>query len=186
MAGAREASLRGEDAPVLDAILGADAPPSRRVATMLAFGSLIHDANLVRGVLGEPERVVSNHVWQEGFAQSSLSEFARGVRVQMSWINVPFLKHYEETIRFVGPDQRVTLVFPSPYLRHHPTRLTVERMEGETLVVEDRTPSYDEAFRLELSAFHEAVVTGKPPETDAEDALGDARWLEALARAASI
>jgi predicted dehydrogenase len=186
IAGAAKEAMSGSDAAAFGAMVGEGAPASRRVAAMLSFGSLIHDVNLVRGVIGEPTRVVSNHVWQEGFAQSSLSEFARGVRVQMSWINVPFLKHYEETVRFVGHDERVTLVFPSPYLRHHPTKLLVERMQGETLVVEDHTPSFEEAFRVELFAFRDAVLEGKKPETDIADAIGDARWLEGLARASTV
>ena len=99
------------------------------------------------------------------------------------WISVPGLKHYEETLRFVGPDSRVTLVFPSPYLRHAATRLVIERMEGEELVVEDHTVSYEEPFRDELHHFREAVQSGRPPAPSLEDALGDARWITSIASA---
>ena len=105
------------------------------------------------------------------------------MRASVSWISVPGLKHYEETLRFVGPDTRVTLVFPSPYIRHAPTPLTIERMDGGGLVVENHTVSYEEAFRAELHHFHEALRSGRAPEPSLEDALGDARWIHQIAAA---
>jgi predicted dehydrogenase len=77
----------------------------------------------------------------------------------------------------------VSLVFPSPYLRHFPTPLVVERMDGSEHVEERRTVSYEEAFRAELDAFRQCVREGKKPETSIEDALGDARRIQAIARA---
>ena len=38
-------------------------------------------------------------------------------------------------------------------------------MEGEELVVEHRTVSYEEAFRAELRHFRECIVDGKAPAT---------------------
>jgi predicted dehydrogenase len=102
------------------------------------------------------------------------------VVVNLTWISVPELRNYQETVRFVGNDGRVTLVFPSPYLRHVPTPLAIERMDGEDLVVEHHTVSYDEAFRRELIEFHECVTTGMAPETTVADALGDSRWIQAM------
>jgi predicted dehydrogenase len=178
-----ERVTRGAFKGCVDHIVGAGAPLHHRVGAFLLFDSLVHDVDAVRGVLGEPEAVVSAHVWREGFAQTSLTRFPGDVRVALSWISVPGLKHYEETLRFVGPDSRVTLVFPSPYIRHAPTPLTIERMDGEELVVEQHTVSYEEAFRAELHHFREAVRSGRAPEPSLADALGDARWIQQIAAA---
>jgi predicted dehydrogenase len=159
------------------------APVDERVATLLLFQSLIHDVDAVRGILGEPQEVESARVWRGGFAQTSLTRFARDVRVAMSWISLPGLRSYEERLRFVSPEMRVTLVFPSPYLRHQPTPLLIERMDGSELVAEQRTVSHEEAFRAELHHFRECIAKGRPPETSFDDALGDARWIRAIARA---
>jgi predicted dehydrogenase len=105
------------------------------------------------------------------------------VRASLSWISVPGVKHYEERLRFVGPEKRVTLTFPSPYLRHAATPLEIERMDGGELVVEQRTVSFEEAFRDEMHYFRRCLVEGTPPAPSLEDALGDARWIEAIARA---
>ncbi|MBK5256715.1 MAG: Gfo/Idh/MocA family oxidoreductase [Vicinamibacteria bacterium] len=166
----------------LDATLRPGASLSERVAALMLWQSLIHNINALRGVLGEPERVLSASVWNDWMAQHSLTEFPRGVRVSMSWVSLPGVKHYEERLRFVSPNLRATLTFPSPYLRHAPTKLEVERMEGETLVVEDRVVSYDEAFRAEIHHFRESVLGGQAPLISVDDAVRDARWIEAIGR----
>ena len=168
--------------PLVDATVGAGAPLAVRVALFVLLTSLIHDVNVLRGVLGEPEEVLSAYTWRGGMAQTSLTRFAGDVRVLMNWISVPGLAHYEETLRFVGPERRVTLTFPSPYLRHAPTALAIERMDGESHVVERHTVSYEEAFRAELHQFHESVRTGRPADPGVDDAVGDARWIDAIAR----
>lgn len=166
----------------LDATVRQGASVSERVAGLMLWQSLIHDINALRGVLGEPSRVLNASVWNDGMAQHSLTEFGGGVRVSMSWVSLPGVKHYEERLRFVSPNLRVTLVFPSPYIRHAPTKLEVERMDGETLVVEDRVVSYEEAFRAEVHHFRECVLAGRTPHTTVDEAIADARWIETIGR----
>jgi predicted dehydrogenase len=180
--GARQEAQAEDMKEGLDATVREGASVDERAAALMLWQSLIHDINAIRGVLGEPERVLSSSLWNEGMAQHSLTQFPRGVRVSMSWISLPGVKHYEERLRFVSPNLRVTLVFPSPYLRHAPTRLEVERMDGETLVVEDRLVSFDEAFRAEVHHFRESVLGGKPPAVGVDEAVKDALWIEAIAR----
>lgn len=169
----------------VDRIVKPGASTAHRVAAIIATESLIHDINAVRGVLGEPEAVVSAHVWQDGWAQTSVTRFPKDVTVNMTWVAVPGIKHYEETVRFIGPRKRVTLVFPSPYLRNLPTKLFIERYPtsgpGSDLVVEEHTVSFDEAFRAELEHFRVSVIEGKKPELTVTDALGDAAWVRAIA-----
>jgi len=176
--GARDEDLKAG----LDATLRPGAPDDERVAALMLWQSLIHDVNALRGVLGEPVRVLSSAVWNEGMAQHSLTEFQNRLRVSMSWISLPGVKHYEERLRFVSPNLRVTLIFPSPYLRHASTRLEVERMDGETLVVEDRVVSYEEAFRAEVHHFRESVLASQAPRLGVEEAVRDARWIEGIGR----
>jgi len=162
---------------------GVGASASHLVATSMLWQSLIHDVNALRGILGEPEEVLAAHTWRHGLAQTSLTRFPGNARVLLTWVFLHGLKHYEERLLFVSPEKRLSLVFPSPYLRHAPTPLLVERMEGGELVEERRTVSYEEAFRVELHHFRQCVREGRKPETSIEDALGDARWVQAIARA---
>ncbi len=181
-AGARQEAQSADLKEGLDATVRPGATVDERAAALMLWQSLIHDINALRGALGEPERVLSSSVWNEGLAQHSLTQFPRGVRVSMSWVSLPGVKHYEERLRFVSPNLRATLIFPSPYIRHAPTKLEVERMDGETLVVEDRVVSFDEAFRAEVHHFRESVLAAKPPSITVDEAVKDARWIEAIAR----
>jgi predicted dehydrogenase len=171
----------GSTAAAVERTAGRRSSTARRVATSMLFQSLIHDIDALRGILGEPEEVLSAHTWMSGMAQSSLTRFPGDVRVALNWIYVGGLKHYDERLIFVGPGRRVELRFPSPYLRNAPTPLTVERASAGRLVVERHTVSYEEAFKVELHHFRECVEGRKKPETGIDDALGDARWIQAIA-----
>lgn len=173
----------GPAAGCVDLMLGKQAPAASRVGAYLLFDSLIHDVDAVRGILGEPERVLSAHTWRGGLAQQSLTAFPGDVRVAMSWISVPGMRLYEERLRFVSSEMRVTLTFPSPYLRHFPTPLLIEHMDGMELVAEQRTVSYEEAFRAEMHHFRACIAEGRPASPSLEDALGDARWIQQIAEA---
>ncbi len=167
---------------LLEETLGPDAPHASRIALFILLTSLIHDINALRGVLGEPEDVLSAHYWRDGMAQTSVTRFGGDARVVMSWISLPGVPLYEETVRFISPEKRVKLIFPSPYLRHEPTPLVIERMDGDSLVSEEHRVSYEEAFRLELHRFRECVLTGEEPSPGIDDAFGDMRWVEMVAR----
>lgn len=182
---AQKAVTEGPLAKNISDIVGEKAPVSHRVAAKVLSESLIHDINLVRGAIGEPEEVVSATVWRDGFAQTSVTRFPRDIHATMSWVLVPGVRHYEETVRFIGSNTRVKLVFPSPYLKNFPTPLVIERMDGDELVIENRTLGYEEAFRAEVRAFRDWVVEDKPAEVPITDGTGDAAWIEAIARSFS-
>jgi predicted dehydrogenase len=167
---------------LLEETVGPDAPEGARIALFILLTSLIHDVNAVRGVLGDPEEVLSAHYWRGGMAQTSVTKFSGDVRVVMSWVSLPGVPLYEETVRFISPEKRVKLIFPSPYLRHEPTPLVIERMDGDALVSEHHCVSYEEAFRLELLRFREYVSSGEKPSPGVDDAVGDMRWVEMIAR----
>jgi predicted dehydrogenase len=173
----------GAGAGCVDLMLGKKAPADHRLAAFILFDSLIHDVSAVRGILGEPERVLSAHAWRGGMAQTSVTAFPKDVKVVMSWVSLPGLRLYEERLRFVSPEMRVTLTFPSPYLRHFPTPLLIEHMDGSEVVAEQRTVSYEEAFRAELHHFRACIADGRPATPSLEDAVGDARWIQQIAEA---
>lgn len=173
----------GAGAGCVDLMLGKQAPRDHRLAAFILFDSLIHDVSAVRGILGEPERVLSAHAWRGGMAQTSVTAFPKDVKVVMSWISLPGLRLYEERLRFVSPEMRVTLTFPSPYLRHFPTPLLIERMDGNEVVAEQHTVSYEEAFRAELHHFRASIAEGRPASPSLDDAIGDARWIQQIAEA---
>ena len=79
-------------------------------------------------------------------------------------------------------DSALELEFPSPYLNHQPTRLTVKTAKGHALHVEDIRAGYEEAFVEELKGFHAAITEGAAVRNTAEQAARDMDLLCALAR----
>lgn len=152
--------------------------------TNLLLGSLVHDMNATRHLVGEPVEVLSAQIWNEARAVSADLRFASGFVGHYSWVYLHDLRNYSEEIGVYSSEQRVTLQFPSPYLAHMPTPVVIERMDGEAHKKSQVTVNYEEAFERELIHFHESVATGSTPITDLRDGMQDVLALKAIAVAA--
>ena len=66
-----------------------------------------------------------------------------------------------------APDRRLTLSFPSPFLRNEPAVLEIEGGEAGTARSwrTEEVVSYESGFKRELVAFHDCVVSGAAPVT---------------------
>jgi predicted dehydrogenase len=110
-----------------------------------------------------------------------------GGRVNMTHLNLPGVPSYEERLTVYCVDQIVELTFPSPYLRHVPTRLNVRRGGARhVLHSEDLRVSYEEAFREELRAFHAAACGEAPVATTVEQGRRDVELLTSAFRLATV
>lgn len=147
--------------------------------------SLVHEVNALRGLLGEPEAVTSAETWLGGEGVTAVLRYPGDVRCVLTWINLPELRHYSQELAFYGPADRVTVRFPSPFLRNEPTALLVEGMEHGTAWEKSITVSYEEAFKRELVHFHECVVEGGTPLTSGSEGRQDLVVLQAIAASAA-
>ena len=81
-----------------------------------------------------------------------------------------------------APDRRITLAFPSPFLRNEPAVLHLEGgTPGTPSAFESHEViSYDSSFKRELIAFHRNVVERTEPITSAADAVRDIALCQAI------
>ena len=179
--GVQNAILGSERLDLLKEGSGQD-NPDILTAYLFLINSSIHDINALRGILGQPEGVLSSHLWAGGTSFTTTLAYSGDVRANYTWTLIPYVKHYEETFSYYASDGRVLIRFPSPYLRNAPTLIDVERMHGEELQVTRLTASYEEAFKRELIEFDECVRTGRTPRTDAPGFRQDLQVLTAIAR----
>ena len=100
----------------------------------------------------------------------------------MTHLTVPKLADYKERISLYFDDAILELEFPSPYLNHHPTRLTVKKSDGHTLSRDEIRPGYQEAFVEEMRGFWAAIVKGEPVVNLPEHAARDQKLLIGLTR----
>lgn len=149
--------------------------------------SLVHDVNAVHGILerlGVPDgQVVGATLFANGEGgHGSVSLLGDRALWTMTHLAVPGLADYRERISVYFDDAVLELVFPSPYLNHQPTRLTIRTSHGHTARETELRPGYGEAFVEELRGFHAATTTGAPVVNTPEHAARDMALLVALAR----
>jgi predicted dehydrogenase len=134
--------------------------------------TLVHEINTVRGLLGEPDQL--DYVDLSEQAVTVLLRFG-GVRAAIHWIDLPGIARYEMEFALFGPDRRVSLEFPSPFLRNEPATLIAEGGDPGTARSwrTQETVGYESGFRRELEAFAASIGTGTPPPTSGRDGLAD-------------
>ncbi|MGH6893341.1 MAG: Gfo/Idh/MocA family protein [Dongiaceae bacterium] len=154
------------------------------------LSALVHDVAVVHGMLAHlgcelPAAADHGALFDEGRGVQLAFGLPGGGRVSMTHLALPGVPDYTERITVYCADRIVELMFPSPYLRHLPTRLTLRRGNaGHELEVRDYRVSYEEAFREQLRAFHAAVCGEAPVTTPLEQARRDIELLTSAFRKA--
>ncbi len=183
------ASLRDEARATSAAQLNAAAGRNLDEASARALGggflsSLVHDMAVVHGMLAHlgcalPSAADHGALFDRGKGVQLAFGLPGGGRVSMTHLNLPAVPDYTERITIYCGDRIIELVFPSPYLRHLPTRLTLRRAggSGQALTTEEFRVSYEEAFRNQLRSFHDAACGQAPVATGPEQARADVALL---------
>lgn len=177
-----QALRQADDARIVEAV-GQVSPSLKAMYSDVFLGSMVHDTNALRGLLGEPEKVLFSELWpadQQNSSVTSVIKYPGETRVVFTWTYLNDLRNYFEEIALMSPANRLRIQFPSPYLRHFPTPIVFEGMEGGAAFEKRVTASYDEAFRRELEAFHDNVTHNQQPLTPAADARCDIRLLQEM------
>ena len=149
--------------------------------------SLIHDVNAVHGLLDALDvpdgEVVGGQIFANGAGGQGTVRLLGGQALwTMTHLTVPELADYKERISLYFDDAMLELEFPSPYLNHHPTRLTVKKSDGYTLSRNEIRAGYQEAFVEEMRGFWAAIVKGEPVVNLPEHAARDQKLLIDLTR----
>src|SRR6185437_16417911 len=103
----------------------------------------------------------------------------------VSWVDLPSMARYQMELAFYALDRRLTLSFPSPFLRSMPSLLTMEAGDAGASRSwrMDETTSYAESFKEELIHFHDCICQGSQPVTSGVDALRDIALCQAIVAA---
>jgi predicted dehydrogenase len=174
---------RGEAEQVEEAV-GAGDPDSVRAFSESYLGSMIHDLNVVHGLLeglGEPlpAEVVDGAWWNEGRAVTGAMRLANGSHAELAWIQLLATHEYDERVTFFFDESVRSLHFPSPWLKQHPTVYRrAERRDGANAV--QQWTAHEEAFSRELDHFSACVTEGATCRTPPEQARLDIEVLTAM------
>lgn len=172
-------SMRADSAArVSSAVPDAD-PLSRWGYQMVLLDTLVHELNAMRGVLGEPDRLDFADIRETGL--TAIFKYG-ATQCILAWVDLPGIARYSMEFAFYSPTKRLTLSFPSPFLRSMPTLLVTEDglpKSPRSWRTEEIT-SYRESFKEELIHFHDCITSGGQPITSGRDSLHDMALCEAV------
>jgi predicted dehydrogenase len=185
-AGLREAGQAERRRSVAEALGVADldlVEPIAQRAFGTILGSMIHDIGNLSGLFGPPLRVVSTELWAEGRGINTVIEYPHDRRAICSWVDLPELWEFTETLELYGRRDRVRVSFPSGFARGMMSTVNVHGMEPDGRPWRKELVFHDNPFRLELLHFRECVQAGKQPITPGREAVADIKLVADIVRA---
>ena len=173
-------ATRARGAEAVRQALGSEPDGAESRAFEAYLGSLVHDVSLAHHLLGAlgiqaPLPLADAAAFDGGRGVSLDWVLPADGRAHLEHLNLPGVADYRERVSAYCRDRILELTFPSPYLRHVPTRLVERRSDGTAAGLEttEFRVSYEEAFRNELRAFHASITTGAPVRASVEAARAD-------------
>ena len=139
--------------------------------------------SLLQGVLehlGAPwcERADDGAWWDDGRAVSLSATLPGGGRAHLVHHNLPGVNDYSERVTLHCSDRVLELTFPSPYLRHQPTRLVeTARTAPSACAARCTTSPTRRRSAQELRAFADACAGTGPVVTPVEAGRADVALL---------
>ena len=156
-----------------------DVPPAVEGAFFLLSGSMIHDLYTMRTALGVPTKIHSSDIWFNGRAVTMNLEYANGSRCVASWIDLPDLWDFHETLEVYGDDKRVIVTYPTGFApRGMLATVTVQGID-EQGVHYKKEPKIDweSAFSREIRHFYDCIRTGATCRTPVASARDDIKLI---------
>jgi predicted dehydrogenase len=168
----------------VDEAIGEVSELERRSYGGVLLDTMVHEFNLLRGVLGEPTEL--KFVSLRETTTTVVLDFD-GVDCVVAWLDLPGIARYEMEVCFYDPAERVRLAFPSPYLKNAPRLVDIEtgQLAGPSSATQRELLSYEEPFKLELLEFHRAVADAVAPLTSGADGLRDIALCQSVIAASS-
>ncbi len=173
-ADARQASIR-------EAI--GDVPSYVEGAYMTLSGSLIHDLYGLRLLFGSPTSVAHTEIWNDGSAISTTLEYASGFRCVASWVDLPRLWDFHETLEIYGSSKRVIVKYATGFSRGVSTLTVHEIDDGGKTIQRQPAMEWESPFRRELRHFHECIADGIECRSPVSDAREDISLIIDITRA---
>ena len=158
----------------LSQAIGDDVSPEAQRAFFLLSGSMIHDIYSLRVMLGSPSEVISAEVWAEGRGVSIVFAYPNGARCIATWVDLPDLWDFKETLEIYGDNKRVIVSYPTGFSRGILSEVTIHGIDADGTTY-SKTPAieWESAFVRELRHFHACITEGEPCYTSLESARND-------------
>lgn len=169
--------LKASERDQVEAALGRVSEGWVRTFTDIYLGALVHDINLVHGVvdslgLAFPGTVLGSNHWADGNAADAYIRLSNGASWHCAWLLLEGLEEFRERASFYFGGVVHELQFSAPYLVEHAATHRIVRAAGSQHRSEVRQRIAD-SYLAQLKHFHACIVEGSacrnPPEQAALD-----------------
>ncbi len=132
-----------------------------------------HNINLVRYLLGDPER--SHFASYHPGGKVMLMEYEDfAAIIETGWLSASF---WDESTEIYFRDGRVRILTPPPLLRNVPAEVELYRA-GNTQVHQRLVAAWDWSFRRSAEHFIDCILTDQEPRSSGRDSMIDIRIVE--------
>lgn len=140
-----------------------------------------HDMTILRGMLGEPRKIRFADIWGKSkwgnwgantYYYAVAFDYGHNVRCLFD-AGVMNISKVDRSLEIFSDDLVIKLSYTSPFLKNAPTYVNIWQMEDGAYSEKKVLVSYEMSFKRELIHFHECIVAGTHPRTDALEAKKD-------------
>jgi predicted dehydrogenase len=140
-----------------------------------------HDLSAMRELLGRPQRVAAARAWRRGGYVVALLDYGDFVVTYETGVDDQL--RFDAHIEVYGASASLRIQYDTPYVRHFPTVLEVERTVGAAYERSVIRPHLKDPYTHELEYFHDVVTQGGTPKTTPEDYVQDLELFVDIIRA---
>jgi predicted dehydrogenase len=130
-----------------------------------------HDLSAMRELIGRPRRVAAATMWRNGGYLVALLDYGDFMVTYETGVDDQL--RFDAHLEVYGASGSLRVQYDTPYVRHLPTTLQVERTDGDAYERTVVRPHLKDPYTHELEYFHDIVTTGGTPKTGPEDYVQD-------------
>lgn len=160
---------RTQTQALLKSVMG-EARPDQLRAYQVLTGLSSHSFSAMRELFGAPKSVAAA---RQHRGENVLVMFDYGTFTALYEAVIHDVARFDAGIEVLTMNQHFRINYDTPYVRNLPTRLEITTSDLHSTGTQIIGPFYEDAFRVELGAFHHAVTTGEKPKTLLTDSLAD-------------
>lgn len=140
-----------------------------------------HDLSAMRELLGGPTGVAAARQWRDGGYIVALLEYDGYLATYETGVDEQ--RRFDAHIEVYGETSSLRVQYDTPYIRHLPTTLVLDRTDGHGYERTVLRPDLKDPYTHELEHFHAQVSGGGRVKTGPEDYVEDMELFTEIIRA---
>lgn len=130
-----------------------------------------HDISAMRELIGRPNRVLAARQWHNAGFITALLEYDGFIATYETGVDSQL--RFDAHLEVYGDSAQMRVQYDTPYVRHLPTTLSIERTNGDAFERSVTRPHFKDPYTAELEYFHAMITEGFVPKTSPEDFMED-------------